>query len=66
MQAHAKLSVPWKTHWIYIERIYITQPVESGAWNRALEKLTSAEELARELRDKGYTRTREVVKKLFA
>ncbi len=44
--------------------IYHT-PVRSGAWNKALEKLTSVPEMTKELRGKGRKRTREAVKKLL-
>jgi len=38
-------------------------PVHSGAWNRALEKLTSTTDMAKELREKGRKRTMEAVKR---
>ena len=41
-------------------------PVRSGAWNKALEKLTSTSEMAKELRGKGRRLTVEAVKKRFA
>jgi len=44
--------------------IYHT-PVRSGAWNKALEKLTSTVEMTKELRGKGKLRTMEAVKKRF-
>ena len=37
--------------------------VRSGAWNKALERLTSATDMAKELKAKRSTRTRESVKK---
>ncbi len=40
-------------------------PVHSGAWNKALEKLTSTGEMTKELRGKGKKRTMEAVKKLL-
>jgi 4Fe-4S ferredoxin len=40
-------------------------PVRSGAWNKALEKLTSTSEMAKELRGKGRKLTVEAVKKRF-
>ncbi len=40
-------------------------PVRSGAWNRALEKLTSTTEMTKELRGKGKERTMEAVRKLL-
>jgi MinD superfamily P-loop ATPase len=40
-------------------------PVRSGAWNRALEKLTSTTEMTKELRGKGKKRTMEAVRKLL-
>jgi 4Fe-4S ferredoxin len=40
-------------------------PVRSGAWNKALEKLTSTGELTKELRGKGKRRTMEAVRKLL-
>lgn len=39
--------------------------VRSGAWNRALEKLTSTGEMTKELRGKGKQRTMEAVRKLL-
>ncbi|UCG35988.1 MAG: 4Fe-4S binding protein [Candidatus Bathyarchaeota archaeon] len=42
--------------------IYHT-PVRSGAWNKALEKLTSTTEMTKELRGKGRKRTMEAVKR---
>jgi 4Fe-4S ferredoxin len=36
-------------------------PVRSGAWNKALEKLTSTEEMSKELRAKSSAKTRESV-----
>ncbi len=44
--------------------IYHT-PVRSGAWNKALEKLTSTPEMTKELRGKGKKRTMDAVKKLL-
>ncbi|UCE95631.1 MAG: 4Fe-4S dicluster domain-containing protein [Candidatus Bathyarchaeota archaeon] len=38
-------------------------PVRSGAWNKALEKLTSTTEMTKELRGKGRKKTMEAVKK---
>jgi 4Fe-4S ferredoxin len=38
-------------------------PVRSGAWNKALERLTSPVELTKELKSKGSLRAREAVKK---
>ena len=40
-------------------------PVRSGAWNKALEKLTSTTEMAKELRAKGRALTVEAVKMRF-
>ena len=40
-------------------------PVRSGAWNKALEKLTSTSEMAKELRGKGRRLTVEAVKRRF-
>ncbi|UCG44946.1 MAG: 4Fe-4S dicluster domain-containing protein [Candidatus Bathyarchaeota archaeon] len=45
-------------------RIWHT-PVRSGAWNKALEKLTSTKDLTKELQKKGTTRIRDSVKKRF-
>ncbi|HDO42411.1 MAG TPA: 4Fe-4S dicluster domain-containing protein [Candidatus Bathyarchaeota archaeon] len=39
-------------------------PVKSGAWNKALEKLTSTEDMVKELRSKSISRIRESVKRL--
>ncbi|UCE29813.1 MAG: hypothetical protein JSV85_03630 [Candidatus Bathyarchaeota archaeon] len=39
--------------------------VRSGAWNKALEKLTSTKELTKELQKKGSTKVRESVEKRF-
>jgi len=41
-------------------------PVRSGAWNKALEKLTSTTEMTKELRAKGSTKARESVEKRLA
>ena len=38
-------------------------PVRSGAWNKALEKITSTEEMSKELRAKGLAKTRESIKR---
>jgi len=47
-----------------LERTYIRHtPVRSGAWNKALEKLTSTKEMTKELRAKGLMRTRESLEK---
>jgi 4Fe-4S ferredoxin len=47
-----------------LERTYIHHtPVRSGAWNKALEKLTSTKGMTKELRAKGYGRTQIAVKK---
>lgn len=40
-------------------------PIRSGAWNKALEKLTSTTEMAKELRGKGRALTVEAVKMRF-
>jgi len=40
-------------------------PVHSGAWNKALEKLTSPAEMAKELKAKGSQKARESVSKRF-
>jgi len=46
------------------ERTYIRHtPVRSGAWNKALEKLTSTKGMTKELRAKGFGRTQIAVKK---
>lgn len=50
-----------------LQRTYIRHtPVRSGAWNKALEKLTSTKEMSKELRAKGLTRARESVEKRLA
>ncbi len=47
-----------------LKRTYIHHtPIRSGAWNKALEKLTSSNEMNKELRAKGLTKTRESVNK---
>jgi len=47
---------------IDLQRIAIRHtPVKSGAWNKALEKLTSPERAARELLAKGFSRARDSV-----
>lgn len=49
-----------------LQRTYIRHtPVHSGAWNKALEKLTSTKELTKELQTKGLTKVRESVEKRF-
>lgn len=47
-----------------LERTYIHHtPISSGAWNKALEKLTSTKGMMKELRAKGFSRTQASVKK---
>jgi 4Fe-4S ferredoxin len=41
-------------------------PVRSGAWNKALEKLTSTTEMVKELRGKGRKRTMDAIRKRLA
>jgi 4Fe-4S ferredoxin len=41
-------------------------PVRSGAWNKALEKLTSTNDVSKELRGKLMTKAQETVRKRFA
>ncbi|KPV62200.1 MAG: Polyferredoxin protein MvhB [Candidatus Bathyarchaeota archaeon BA1] len=41
-------------------------PVHSGAWNKALEKLTSTKEMTKELRAKGLAKAQESVEKRLA
>ncbi len=49
-----------------LHRTYIRHtPVRSGAWNKALEKLTSTAEMMKELRAKSITRKRETAEKRF-
>jgi len=50
-----------------LQRTYVRHtPVRSGAWNKALEKLTSTTEMTKELRAKGSTKARESVEKRLA
>jgi len=47
-------------------RTYIRHtPVRSGAWNKALEKITSTKVMTKELRTKSSTRAKESVRKRF-
>jgi len=49
-----------------LNRTYIRHtPVRSGAWNKALEKITSTKVMTKELRTKSSTRAKESVKKRF-
>lgn len=49
-----------------LNRTYIRHtPVRSGAWNKALEKLTSTKAMTKELRTKSSSRTKESVGKRF-
>ncbi|MFH0897526.1 MAG: 4Fe-4S dicluster domain-containing protein [Candidatus Bathyarchaeota archaeon] len=49
-----------------LQRTYIRHtPVHSGAWNKALEKLTSAESMSKELSIKSSAKSWETVKKLI-
>jgi len=49
------------------QRTYVHHtPVHSGAWNKALEKLTSTAEMSKELKSKGTKKARESVKKRLA
>jgi 4Fe-4S ferredoxin len=41
-------------------------PVRSGAWNKALEKLATTKDMAKELTAKGFSKARESVEKLLA
>ena len=50
-----------------LQRTYIRHtPVHSGAWNKALEKLTSTKEMTKELRAKSSTKAQESVGKRLA
>lgn len=50
-----------------LQRMYVHHtPVSSGAWNKALEKLTSTTEMTKELRAKGSTKARESAGKRLA
>ncbi|MGA3192207.1 MAG: 4Fe-4S dicluster domain-containing protein [Candidatus Bathyarchaeia archaeon] len=47
-----------------LKRTHINHtPVRSGAWNKALERLTSSTEMSKELKSKGSLKARESVKK---
>jgi len=49
------------------QRTYVYHtPVHSGAWNKALEKLTSTTEMTKELKAKGAKKARESVEKRLA
>jgi len=49
------------------QRTYVYHtPVRSGAWNKALEKLTSTTEMTKELKAKGALKARESVEKRLA
>lgn len=49
-----------------LKRTYIRHtPVRSGAWNKALEKLTSTKELTKELQVKSLAKAREAVQRRF-
>jgi len=49
-----------------LHRTYICHtPVRSGAWNKALEKITSTKVMTKELRTKSSTRAKESVRKRF-
>ena len=52
---------------LYLQRnsVYHT-PVHSGAWNKALEKLTTFHGVTKELRNKSSEKARESVKRLFS
>jgi len=50
-----------------LQRTHIRHtPVRSGAWNKALEKLTSTKEMTKELRAKGLDKAQESVEKRLA
>jgi 4Fe-4S ferredoxin len=49
---------------LFRNSVYHT-PVRSGAWNKALEKLTSTKDLTKELRTKLTIKTRDTVKRRF-
>ena len=44
----------------------VHSPVRSGAWNKALERLTSSTDLTKELKTKGSQKAREAVRKRMA
>jgi 4Fe-4S ferredoxin len=49
-----------------LQRSYIRHtPVHSGAWNKALEKLTSTKEMTKELRARSATKAQQSVEKRF-
>ncbi len=49
-----------------LKRTYVSHtPVKSGAWNKALEKITSTGAMTKELRVKGSSKAKESVKKRF-
>ena len=49
-----------------LQRTYIRhKPVHSGAWNKALEKITSTQVMTKELQRKSLTKTQESLKKRF-
>jgi hypothetical protein len=41
-------------------------PVNSGAWNKALEKLATVSEVSKELRTKSSMKVRDTIKKRFS
>ncbi len=50
-----------------LQRTYVRHtPVRSGAWNKALEKLTSTKEMTKELQAKSLTKAQETVEKRLA
>ena len=51
---------------IELQRTYVHHtPIRSGAWNRALEKLTTTQGLAKELETKGQTKAMDAVRRRF-
>ncbi len=49
-----------------LDRTYIRHtPIKSGAWNKALEKITSTKAMTKELRIKGATKAQESLRKRF-
>lgn len=51
---------------LYLQRSKIHHsPIRSGAWNKALENLTSTKDMTKELRSKGTAKLRESVRKRF-
>ncbi len=58
-----KLVCPVEGALVFDRRMILHTPVSSGAWNKALEKLTSTKEYSKEAKTKGLAKAQKMVEK---